>query len=480
MAPLRLMGSICALCLALGCGSSDDTGKKPGDIDPDRGGKTDNPAEDDPTDFSNRDTKGAEFGTDCEASAPMAVQRGEGLWMPQIAASGDRYGVVFLEVQHSKEFSTQVAHLGFAAIDGKGQLIVSPTRLTDEPTAQAHPDQPAIVGAGDEFVVAWGDHRGAKDLDDVHRRTAIYVARVDGDGQPRVQGALTDYHGGTFPVLASAVEVDDGSEVAVAWIDGRNVEYDDIYSDYGSSFSGRYDIHFGLIDVEATLAREQRVTTDDSHDDPWAPQLVRADGGYYTAWIKRNAMSWGGDVAFASLDARGEVQGSESRLLTLDGLVTHTPPMVYAGSELGVIHAKEALSGSGGAIYLTRVADDAAPLDEGDEYPTQVVTSQDKPCTPAISHNGEHYAALWQHNCGETGSRLIFALIGDDGMPIDRDGASCAGGSDDCGLLTVDVSTDGTSAFPDMISVDGRFAAVWMNAPLEEISFAQIICRAAQ
>jgi large repetitive protein len=400
-------------------------------------------------------------------------------WMPRVAWSNDQFGVVWR--QETTQSSTVVSHAAFARLDKDGKLKGSATMLTQSPTANtgAAGPQVAVSGLKDGFLVVWSDTRAGSSASD------LYLLQLSGGGMPLDKGnpcstagcgqvKITGSGKASTPYLVrpSYVDIDRTDPktfLGLAWRDSRNYVPPPCSS---CPSSGRNDIFFKVVSFDGTdKVAEQRITTDKSKTNPNWPVMAYDGTNYAVVWEDTTNIS-SVELFFAFVSGEGKVMVGEQSLTVNQGLFSSPPDLVWAGSDYGISFSTNPAAKTG-QVKLGRITSAGALLAQ------QKVNDAGNPCTPAISYNGEHYAVVWQDNCGEAGSKLVFALVGDSGAPLQADGTSCTASSDPtCGIVTVPPDATGTAAFPNMISVNGDFAVTWMNAPNRRIHFAKVACTA--
>jgi hypothetical protein len=400
-------------------------------------------------------------------------------WLPRMAWSNDQYGIVWR--QELAPSSTIVSHAAFARLDKDGKLQGTVSMLTKDPTvlsAAAGP-QVAVSGLKDGFLLVWGDTRGGSGA-----TNDLYLLQLNGAGVPvdkgnpcstpgcgQVKVTSSGSAGTPYLVRPSFVDIDQTTthtSVGLAWRDDRSLTS----VPYPPYTQGRGDIFFKVLNFDGTdNVAEQRITTDKSKTRPDWPVMAFDGTNYALVWRDTTDFS-SSELFFAFVSGAGKVKLAEQSLTVNQGLLSSPPDLVWAGADYGISFSSNP-SASTGQVKFARITGAGALLAQ------QKVSTLGFPCTPAVSYNGEHYGIAWQDNCGQAGSKLVFALIDDSGSPLQPDGKSCFQSADpSCGLVTVPPDTEGTAAFPSMISVGGNFAVAWMNAPKRRIQFAQIICTA--
>jgi hypothetical protein len=392
-------------------------------------------------------------------------------WFPRVTWSNDQYGVVW-----SQDTSGSTAHAAFRRVSKAGQPLGAAKMLTAQPTVSSVVG-PQVAAAGLErgFAVVWSDNRAASDKSD------LYLLQLDAAGAPLENGTpcttagcgqkrvtTSERAGIPYVVRPSFIDIETRptTSLSIAWRDSRNLQI----VPYPPYTSGRVDIYYKVLNLNGTdKLTERRVTTDASKTTPSWPVMAYDGDHYAIAW--RHAAS-GGDTEhyYTFIKEDGSVLLSEQRLATGSGLYASSPDIVWAALEFGIVFSSNP-AGATGAIKFSRIR-----RDNGAILGVQQITTRDVPCTPAVAYNGERYAVVWQDKCGQEGSRLVFGLI-DDGGLLQSNGKSCFGSADPaCGMLNVYPDAAGTAAFPNMISVNGELAVVWMNAPQRRIHFSRIVC----
>ncbi|MCC6751621.1 MAG: hypothetical protein IT371_28475 [Deltaproteobacteria bacterium] len=424
-----------------------------------------------------RDYRIGKIGSNCKPVGTRVVHQeasGRAGWMPRLAWSEGVYGIAWAQdLANGGQYATQPM---LALFDAEGEPVGKPLALTEKGTANPA-DPVGIAGVPDGFAVVWADRRQSGD------KRALVLARVNAKGQ-RLAGTAPCTAPGCGEVhLLSAMYASSPhlvrpgflglegraktTSLAVTWRDGRNVKPPTFP---GGPEEGRYDVFMKVVKLDGTqVLPEQRITTDTSRPHPATP-VSSFDGTKY-AMVWRDLADLGAsELFFALVAADGRVLTEEKTLAVNRGLAASAPDLVWAGPEFGVAYSDNP-DKDNGSIRFARVTR------AGELLASQTVTTFGNPCTPTVAFNGERYAVAWQDRCGADGSKLVFALIDDGGKPLLPDGKSClTSESPDCGLVTVSTEKDGTAAYPNMISVGGKFALTWMNAPKRLIQFTHIVC----
>ncbi len=409
------------------------------------------------------------IGSNCQAVDTQVLYEnteGRSGWLPRIAWANDQYGVVW--TQEVKVESSILAYPAFVRVSPEGQPAGAHVQLSDQPSARST-EPVGIAGLSAGFAVVWGDKGDEK----YSTTSDIILRRIDAQGRPEGAGTkITSSGAASYPYLVRPAFVGvegtlDVKELALGWRNGRNVE-DPPYP--GGPTMGRYDIYFKVVNLDGSdKVAEKRITTDDSPSKPLSPMMAHDGQGYALVWKDSPSMSRN-ELIFVALDGDGALKGAEQSLVTNHGLLSSSPDLVAIGPEYGVAYSENP-SADTGMIRFSRI--DRA----GTVMGVQQVGNQGNPCTPAVAFNGERYALVWQDDCGKAGSKLVFAIIDDGGNPLQADGTSCYNSGDpSCGIVTVSPDAEGTAAFPEMISVGGKFAVTWMNAPQDRIYFSHVAC----
>jgi len=293
---------------------------------------------------------------------------------PSLVWTGSEYGIAFVDDRGGND----EIFLARVAPDG---ALLGEVRVTDSP---GEGRDPSLVWTGEEYAVAW--------VDDLEGNFEVYLARVSAGGA-LVAGPLRVTDDPEFsgsPFLAWT-----GSELAVAWNDGRDENFEiylarlqpdgvkiggDIRLTIDDSFSatpslawtgdqlamawsddrdGNNEIYFARIDPDGTvIGGDVRVTSEAAYSS--SPQIVSADGVRPVVWLDLRDPDR--ELYFARLSAGGTSETGDVRLSDLAAATGSATSLsaAWTGDELGVAYSSDGDTSSD--VLLTRRDVDGAEL----------------------------------------------------------------------------------------------------------------------
>jgi hypothetical protein len=217
---------------------------------------------------------------------------------PSLVWTGSEYGVSWYDDRDGNY------EIYFVRLDSLGNKISTDVRVTNAP---ADSDIQSMVWTGNEFGIAWTDHRDAN--------YEIYFARLDSSGSMIGSNVrLTSNSASSeFPSLVWT-----GSEYGVSWKEDRD---------------GNNEIYFARIDSSGTKVDppgDVRVTSNVFTS--YSPSLSWSGDEYGVIWI--DGRDGNSEVYFARLDSSGSKIGTDARLIN-DSAISDDPKLVWTGTEYG-------------------------------------------------------------------------------------------------------------------------------------------------
>ncbi|MCA9577598.1 MAG: hypothetical protein KC668_19310 [Myxococcales bacterium] len=360
---------------------------------------------------------------------------------PSVASNGAGYLVVWQDERNGSDqdiFGARVT-VGGVVEDPFGFVIA---------TAPRWQGAPAVASNGDDYLVAWADHR-ANDGD-------VYAARVSS------LGVVLDTSSFAISTAASSPDgvsvASDGTDYYVAWTDRRAGSSWEVYGTPVTSNGVVQDPAGLLVSHASVVPGATSVTSDGTH--------------YFVAWSQESGGT--GGTYGARVSSAGTLLDSPGVLIS--AAASQAASVAFDGSNYLV--AWEGPD-AGADISTTRVTTDGVVLDPAGVL---VRTDANGQRGPAVAFNGSDYLVVWYDGRGGReladvyGVRVSSAGVVRDPLGI-RIGAAgllrysrpavasngssflvgwLAAGQFDSSLWTSLVSSGGTVAAPTHVAGGGR------------------------
>lgn len=210
---------------------------------------------------------------------------------PSLVWTGSEYGVAWVDDRGGND------EIFFARVAPDGALL-GEVRVTDSP---GEGRDPSLVWTGEEYALAW--------VDDQEGNFEVYLARVAATGE-LAAGPLRLTDDPEFS--GSPILVWTGSELVVAWNDGRD---------------GNFEIYLARMEPDGSkIGGDIRLTTDDSFSA--TPSLAWTGDELAMAWS--DDRDGNNEIYYARIDPAGTVIGGDVRV-TNEAAYSSGPHIVSAG-----------------------------------------------------------------------------------------------------------------------------------------------------
>jgi hypothetical protein len=296
---------------------------------------------------------------------------------PSLVWTGSEYGLAWVDDRGGNH------EIFFARIAADGELLGEPERVTDSP---GEGRDPSLVWTGESYAVAW--------VDDQEGNFEVYVALLSADGA-LTTGPLRVTDDPEFSGSPSLVWT--GSELAVAWNDGRDGNFeiylarlepdgskiggdlrltndpmfsatpslawtgDELALAWSDDRDGNNEIYYARVQPDGTVVGgDVRVTDEAAYSS--SPAIAVAGGDRALAWLDLRDPDR--ELYFARLAAGGGNQTGDLRLSELAAASGNATSVAVAwtGDELGVAYATDGGASADSNVLLTRRDLDGAAI----------------------------------------------------------------------------------------------------------------------
>ena len=279
------------------------------------------------------------------------------------------------------EFGVTWSGIRFARFAGDGAIIGSDVEISNGG------QDPSIVWNGAGFGICWSSWEGNEE---------IYFARVSETGS-RIGDNVRITNVGADSVDPSLVWT--GSEYGVSWHDYRD---------------GNEEIYFARIDEEGNKIGSDIRVTDDINDSS-RPSLVWTDSEYGISWEDNRDSWWDQEIYFARISAAGVKIGTDVRITSSAG-GSNASSLIWIGSEFGVTWMDDRDGGGAIEIYFARISS------AGDKVGTDVRITSDSGWShsPSLVWSGSEYGVSWVDDRNGN-DEIYISQISADGIKLGVD-----------------------------------------------------------
>jgi hypothetical protein len=366
----------------------------------------------------------SEFGVD----SPAIVSSPNDQFTPRVAFNGSSYLVVWNDDRNGGA-DIYGARVTLAAVIADPYGIA----ISAAPGPQL---SPAVASDGNNFFVAWEDHRNAGSTG-----ADIYGARVTANG------AVLDTNG--IPICtADSDQVTpavtfSGTNYFVVWVDSRTL---------GPNGS---DIFAARVATNAVVLDPGGIAISTAASFETSPAVAAGSGGYLVVWQdSRNSSTNGMDIFGSLVGANGSVLNPSGIPISTASNDQVTPAVAFNLTNYLVVWADSRTLGANGSdIFAARVTTNGSVLDANG---IALSTTSSFEVSPAVAANSNGYLAVWQdsRNSPITGQDIYGTRVSAAGSVLNSSGLAISTASGD--QLAPAVVASGTNYL--VVWQDGRGA----------------------